>query len=236
MLILARAKPGSWYSRHMNNDAFAKEAEQDFVGFLIAEVDRATPPASPTDILTYRIPLLGPGGSCSIKDELDPNPFDLREWSGSSKQDLLRVARLDRLVEALHERSGADWSGIYRRSADPAGGETLVKEAYRGRPSRPLFPLTEDFAKISNNVTAVLEASSILVEDVEDHIATGGSYYECDASVRSEFCWPIMDGTSVIGLIDLESFESSWFTEARRELARAVGRVIVEKDLFRLRR
>jgi putative methionine-R-sulfoxide reductase with GAF domain len=134
-------------------------------------------------------------------------------------------------VELLHAATGSDWTGIYQ-VRDVDGEAALVKEAYRGRPSRAVFPCNPDFARTSNNATAVLTRRAILVRDVESHIAAGRPYYECDPEVRSELCLPVLRGRDPVGLIDLESFEANHFDFVKIALAIAVASSLVEHDLL----
>ncbi len=78
-----------------------------------------------------------------------------------------------------------------------------------------MFPLTASFAAISNNSTVAMKGVSVLIGDTLT--PTSDTYYECDARVRSEFCCPIFNaaGTSVIGIIDAESFIPNFFTAGR---------------------
>lgn len=111
-------------------------------------------------------------------------------------------ALLDHTLTAVE----CDWLGIYKRM----DGE-LVKLAYRGRPSRPIFPLTEDFRQRSNNVSVALTGEARIIHDVDQD---DGPYYECDSDVRSEACFPIIDD-GVIGIVDAEAFRQNYFTEKR---------------------
>eukprot|EP00928_Gymnodinium_smaydae_P016466 TRINITY_DN16181_c0_g4_i1.p1 TRINITY_DN16181_c0_g4~~TRINITY_DN16181_c0_g4_i1.p1 ORF type:complete len:200 (-),score=23.70 TRINITY_DN16181_c0_g4_i1:328-882(-) len=78
-----------------------------------------------------------------------------------------RLWRLNRTVDRLREAlgSGADWVGIYRTVDSGQGHLALLKEAYRGSDSRGLFPLTEDFARGSNNSTCALRRRATVVRD-----------------------------------------------------------------------
>lgn len=166
----------------------------------------------------YPVPELGPDGTCGVG--LADDPYNLApicglEYDPERLRDHPNTARLVALqdtVEALAEETNADWLGVYRRATNPDGQEVLVKEAYVGEPSRAEFPLTESFAERSNNATVGLTGEAVLVEDVADY---DGPYYECDDSVRSEFCCPILAGDDVIGIIDAEAHEPDFFTEER---------------------
>ncbi len=166
--------------------------------------------------------------------------------------------RLNRVVELLHTETQSDWTGIYvKHTCHPERGPkvavegspahachqspTLIKLAYRGRPSRAEFPLTSEFAAHSNNSTVGLNGKAVLVNNVETHLAEGKPYYECDASVQSELCLPIfssrhpepVEGSpahagDVIGIIDLESFHANHFTDERIFKAATVCMLVSE--------
>ena len=205
-------------------------------------------------IFTYPVPKLSPDGSCSIHGELEKKPYDLRnifhnvilERSDRISPVAATLFRLNRMVECLHTETQSDWTGIYLVHAchpELAEGSlahashctpALIKLAYRGRPSRAEFPLTQEFARHSNNSTVGLSGKAVLIQNVREHIDTGKPYYECDASVKSELCLPIfsnrhpeparfarearrVEGSPtnighVIGILDLESFHKNHFT------------------------
>jgi putative methionine-R-sulfoxide reductase with GAF domain len=100
-----------------------------------------------------------------------------------------------------------------------AGAPALVKLAYRGRESRPEFPLTEAFARSSNNVQVALTGKALVLDDVRAHVAAGGAYYECDPRVQSEACLPLLDANGkCVGIIDAESSQPRYFDKARQAL------------------
>lgn len=121
-----------------------------------------------------------------------------------------------------------DWVGIYLVSEKE---NSLVKLAYRGAPSRPFFPLTEDFAKNSSNSKVGLTGKLILIENVSEY--TDG-YYECDSRVQSEVCLPIFQDGKVIGIIDAESHQKNFFSKDKViELVRIcdeLGRLIYKNN------
>lgn len=218
---------------------------------LAAAVDAilASPvPVPPDDgailwLFRYPVPKLGPGGTCSLAHELEEEPFDLRAGTPLAGFDpsrlrdhpeTRRLTRLRELVLLLGSSTAADWAGIYRRLPGEPGA--LCKEAYTGRPSRAVFPLTAEFAATSNNSTAVLSGLAIVVEDVEAHVASGKPYYECDAEVKSELCLPIPDlddpRERVVGLIDLESFRPARFGRDEAWMAALVAEVMVRAGLL----
>jgi len=123
-------------------------------------------------------------------------------------KETLRLWRLNKVVALMKERLGIDWVGIYRRVAVDSG-EALVKEAYRGEPSRALFPLNEDYAKKSNNSWVGLNKTCKIIQDVTNY---EGPYYECSKKVQSEFCAPIVTAQGeLLGIIDAESWSRGFF-------------------------
>ena len=160
------------------------------------------------------------------------------EFLASSHPLTMRLFRLNVIVEKLYEMTNADWIGIYRlisvrdddsnnssssssisnSSSDVSSSWTpcLMKEAYRGEPSRALFPVTEPFAKKSTNSWVGLTGMPRIISNTRKR-EEGVSYYECSGSVQSELCVPILrftgggDSFDVIGIIDLESWKVDHF-------------------------
>jgi putative methionine-R-sulfoxide reductase with GAF domain len=195
-----------------------RESQQVLWGVL-DEAKKASLPATPSALnalYQYRVPRLSLDGSCSLKDELDPTPYDLsKALGGRSIQNSFALITLDALVESTFERLQADWLGIYQ-ARTVTDGEALVKLAYRGVESRAEFPLTDAFAKSSNNVQVALSGKALVIDDVRAHVASGGAYYECDARVQSEACLPILDANGkCVGIIDAESSKPKFFDRER---------------------
>ena len=170
-------------------------------------------------LVTYKVPKLSPDGSCSIVDELDDRPYNLKETlhdNGFKDEDIYSlVGKLDKVVEFLHKEIGADWTGIYKK-LNKAKGPALVKLAYRGNPSRAEFPLAEKFAEHSNNSTVGLSGKAVLIKSLNEHLEAGKPYYECDNKVQSELCVPIFGkDNEIIGIIDLEAFQENFFDEVK---------------------
>lgn len=169
--------------------------------------------------LSYPVPRMTPEGTCSSPEELDPEAYDISavlSAQGFGTDELIRfVARMDALVAYLHAEAVSDWTGIYKKLA-VGTGDALVKIAYRGRPSRAEFPLTESFASHSNNSTVGLSGLAVLVSSVRRHRDEGKPYYECDDEVQSELCVPIFSADGAVsGIIDLESFQENHFDEEK---------------------
>lgn len=201
--------------------AAVREAQQALWAIL-EEAKKASLPATPSalnSLYTYKVPRLSPDGSCSLHTELDPQPYDLAKvLGGRSVQSSFALLTLDGMVESVQEKTGCDWLGLYQRRELP-GGPALVKLAFRGVNSRAEFPLTEAFAKTSNNVAVALSGQARVLQDIRAHVAGGGAYYECDPKVQSEACLPMLDPNGkVIGIVDAESTKPSHFTPERLAL------------------
>lgn len=193
----------------------------------------ASVPSAPSPdlsaLFTYRIPRVTLGDTCA--KSLEPEPFDLhraltgRPFDPEAVDAALaeRISKLASIVKHVARCTTAEWVGVYRVvksdvTAYPvlSGSETtLLKEAYVGAPSRPFFPLTEEFASKSNNSTVGRSGVAVIIQDTR-RIGDDTPYYSCDGSVRSELCAPILDSDgSVIGIMDVESFAPSFFTPER---------------------
>lgn len=198
--------------------AQVREAQQRLWAVL-EEAKRASLPATPSALSAlyqYRVPKLSPDGSCSLIDELDPQPYDLGDvLGGRSVQTSFALITLFALVEQVHDELKCDWLGLYQ-ARTVAAGPALVKLASRGLESRAEFPLTDAFAAQSNNVAVARSGQPVLLDDVAAHREQGGAYYECDPKVQSEVCLPLFDPNgTVVGVLDAESFHPGFFTEAR---------------------
>ena len=166
-------------------------------------------------LLTYKVPALGEGGTCSIAGVYEEEPYDLTktfEKNGTEPEEYIPlVGKLNAIVELLHDTTGADWTGIYKKLKTDSG-LALVKLAYRGNPSRAEFPLTKEFAETSNNSTVGLSGKAVLANSINSHKEDGKPYYVCDIEVKSELCVPIFSKEGeVIGIIDVESFKENFF-------------------------
>ncbi len=161
----------------------------------------------------FRVPELGEGGSCSLFGQLADEHYDLRLILGGqtdANQQLL--AKVTAVVQFYQAQSASHWFGVYQRRNNPAGETVLVKLAYFGAESRAEFPLTAEFAAISNNSTVGLSGQGRIINDVAAYLAKGGEYYTCDPKVQAEACLPLIgaDG-AVIGIIDSEAFTQNLF-------------------------
>jgi putative methionine-R-sulfoxide reductase with GAF domain len=188
----------------------------------------------------YRVPTISADGTCSNTEVLAKSPFNLAVngynicgASAFSAAELRshpmteRLVRLKSIIEGLYELTQADWIGLYRLVSDVSDRgapiPTLMKESYRGEPSRALFPVTEEFAKRSTNSWVALNAKGRVISNTSS-IEDGVSYYKCSGKVLSELCVPILRrirdeepasnlaSFEVIGIIDLESWKANHFS------------------------
>lgn len=168
------------------------------------------------ELFSYPVPELGEGGSCSLFNQIADKPFDLTSVFGE-RSDVSRqlLTKLHHVVDYVVAKSQVNWFGIYQTFDCDNKGKRLVKLAYDGAVSRPEYPLNEQFAALSNNVQVGLSGQSKVINDVEEYITQGGSYYTCDPKVQSEVCLPIFDAKQrVIGIIDAEAFNTGFFNAA----------------------
>lgn len=209
---------------------------------IVQHVMQQTPPTSFTDeelikLWSYRIPEVSEDGSCSLVEQLQPEPFNLachlygiKKISASEIPHNASVAqwRLNEIMGRLSELTQVDWLGVYSRFTHQAGADDgLVKLAYRGEPSRPIFPINEEFlAKSSNSLTAHHNRARVITDTRSKSNDT--PYYECDHKVRSESCLPIIDPTTGrnLGIIDAESWKPAHANSDR--VMWEIGRVCCE--------
>lgn len=146
-------------------------------------------------------------------------PYKLKEillYNNFSSEDIYRlVDTLHKIVEFLQKEIGSDWTGIYKK-LNTQTGKALVKLAHQGIASKLEFPLTEEFAKHSNNSTVGLTGKAVLVDNVKKHLKNGKPYYRYDLNSQSELCMPILLGDKeVIGILNLESFKENFFDDKK---------------------
>lgn len=193
-------------------DAIGLETETVVDKFFLDELKMVEPEATTLTgedkerYYSYPIPKIMGDDTCSLPDQLEEQPYDLRKHFNDDKM----IVFFNRIVELLQEQTAAEWVGIYKKIDNK-----LVKLAYRGTPSRPEFPLTEDFAKKSNNSKVGMTGKAIVVKNVQEWVEEGKAYYNCDSKVKSELCIPILIGGKIWGIFDLEAFDKSHFTERR---------------------
>ena len=180
----------------------------------------------------YQVPELGEGGACSLFGQLADAPYDLTGILGGKTATNQQLLQQMSCISAFYQsHSKSDWFGIYQRRVNPQGETVLVKLSYFGAPSRAEFPLTAEFAAISNNSTVGLSGKARIINDVPAYLQQGGEYYTCDPKVLAEACIPLYDdGGQVVGIIDSEAFQKDLFVAD--ELALLIATAIVVPALW----
>lgn len=185
---------------------------------LISQIQKKCEQERPELRLEYQVPLLGEGGTCSLFGELDATPFNLSNELTQTELDYL--PKIQSVVNWVQENTNMDWFGVYLARNNSNNERVLTKLAYYGAPSRAEFPLTEEFAPLSNNTNVGLSGEKRLINSVAEYRAEGGEYYTCDPKVNSELCWPIFSQKNakslqhepeILGIIDAESFKEHQF-------------------------
>jgi GAF domain-containing protein len=107
------------------------------------------------------------------------------------------------------------WVGIYLIE-----GEELVLGPFIGKPSpHTRIPLGRGICG-----AAATEKATIVVDDVN----ADPRYLACSIETRSEIVVPIMDGTTVLGEIDIDSDQPAAFGAADRALVEQVAGLLAE--------
>lgn len=102
------------------------------------------------------------------------------------------------------------WVGIYLLD-----GNELVLGPFRGKPSpHTRIPLGRGICG-----AAAAEKATIVVDDVN----ADSRYLACSVDTRSEIVVPIMNGTDVLGEIDVDSDRPAAFGDADRQLLERVA-------------
>lgn len=189
--------------------------------------------AAPAPAVTwsYQVPELGEGGACSLFGQLAEQPYDLAATLGQNEATAQALSQLTAVVQNYQQSNDSDWFGIYQKRQNPEGETVLMKLAYFGAASRAEFPLTAEFAQISNNSTVGLTGKAKVINDVTAYLTAGGEYYTCDPKVLSEACLPLLNSKGELaGIIDAEAFKrQAYHTEA---LVRLVAICLVLPDLL----
>lgn len=186
---------------------------------------------APAVTWSYQVPELGEGGACSLFGQLAEEPYDLAATLGQSEATAVALSQLTAVVQNYQQSNDSDWFGIYQKRQNPQGETVLVKLAYFGAASRAEFPLTAEFAQISNNSTVGLTGKAKVINDVTAYLTAGGEYYTCDPKVLSEACLPLLNTKGELaGIIDAEAFKrQAYHTDA---LVRLVAICLVLPDLL----
>lgn len=113
------------------------------------------------------------------------------------------IANMANIAAAIHGTFNFLWTGFYR-----VDGESLVLGPFQG-------PLACTRIRFGRGVcgTAWAQERTVVVEDVEKfpgHIA-------CSSASRSEIVVPVFKGDKIVGVLDIDSSETSTFddTDAR---------------------
>ncbi|EGM78645.1 GAF domain-containing protein [Rheinheimera sp. A13L] len=172
--------------------------------------------AAPAVTWSYLVPELGEGGACSLFGQLADEPYDLAATLGQNEATAKALAQLTVVVQNYQQTNDSDWFGIYQKRLNPQGETVLVKLAYFGAASRAEFPLTAEFAAISNNSTVGLTGKAKVINDVTAYLTAGGEYYTCDPKVLAEACLPLFNSKGELaGIIDAEAFKrQAYHTDA----------------------
>lgn len=195
------------------------DVSEELVNSTLAKLDTHLVKESVSNVRwQYQIPELGEGGACSLFGHLQDEPFLLTEFLSQDKSTTLKLEKLQSIVDYVVAETNIDWFGIYQATATEQGPQ-LLKLAYYGAPSRPLFPLTEAFAKTSNNVQVALTGKGRIINNVPEYLSKGGEYYTCDPKVKAETCIPLFDAKhQCVGIVDGEAFTTNFFDEPQLAL------------------
>lgn len=187
--------------------------------------------AAPAVTWSYQVPELGEGGACSLFGQLADEPYDLAATIGQNEATAKALTQLTAVVQNYQQTNDSDWFGIYQKRQNPQGETVLVKLAYFGAASRAEFPLTTEFAAISNNSTVGLTGKAKVINDVTAYLTAGGEYYTCDPKVLSEACLPLFNRKGELaGIIDAEAFKRQAYHTAA--LVRLVAICLVLPELL----
>ena len=180
--------------------------------------------SAPTVNWQYQVPELGEGGACSLFGVLAAEPYDLTAiLGGQTAANQQALARLSQITAFYQQQAGVAWFGIYQARPNPAGEAVLVKLSYFGAPSRAEFPLTPEFATISNNSSVGLSGKARVINSVASYLQQGGEYYTCDPKVQAEACLPLYTQSGrILGIVDAEDFQAEVFDQRALALLVAV--------------
>lgn len=127
-------------------------------------------------------------------------------------------AAMKQAVELLKDgRPDYTWVGIYLME----GEHELVLGPFRGKPS----PHTR--IPLGNGIcgAAATEKATIVVDDVN----ADPRYLACSIETKSEIVVPIMDGSRVLGEIDIDSDRRAAFGAADRALLEPIAALLAER-------
>jgi GAF domain-containing protein len=126
-------------------------------------------------------------------------------------------AAMEKTVRRLKAASPSyTWVGIYLLH-----GNELVLGPFEGKPSpHTRIPLGRGICG-----AAAAERQTIIVDDV----STDSRYLACSADTKSEIVVPIMEGSDVLGEIDVDSDHPSAFDQDDRALLEATAAMLGPK-------
>lgn len=124
------------------------------------------------------------------------------------------VANLANTASMLfHALDGCNWIGFYLFD-----GHELVLGPFHGKPACIRIALGRGVCG-----TAAAEQRTIVVPDV--HAFPG--HIACDAASRSELVVPLLDGSRLLGVLDLDSPHQARFDEVDASGCEAIARMLV---------
>ena len=130
----------------------------------------------------------------------------------TSRQDILQKAV--ELIDAFSP--DFNWTGVYMMR-----GNRLEVGPYLGpRTEHKLIELNSGICG-----AAASQGQSIIVDDVN----TDPRFLACSLTTRSEIVAPLMDGSTCLGEIDIDSDRPSNFTEDDRRMLEEIAAAIVER-------
>ena len=131
-------------------------------------------------------------------------------------------AAMEAAVETLKTRlPNFNWVGIYLLD-----GNELVLGPFRGRPSpHTRIPLGRGICG-----AAAAEKATIVVDDVN----TDSRYLACSVETKSEIVVPIMNGSDVLGEIDVDSDRPAAFGADDRALLERIAELLAPRLVNRI--
>lgn len=137
---------------------------------------------------------------------------------GSIRMGIPAAERLERICHVLRDRGPHyDWVGFY--IVDPAEEGMLILGPFAGAPTEHVrIPFGKGICG-----QAAAGKRTFIVQDVMSQ----DNYLSCSPDVRSEIVLPVMDGTEVIGELDIDSHSLSPFTREDTDLLERVCDLVV---------
>eukprot|EP00026_Physarum_polycephalum_P006643 Phypoly_transcript_06694.p1 GENE.Phypoly_transcript_06694~~Phypoly_transcript_06694.p1 ORF type:complete len:238 (+),score=47.09 Phypoly_transcript_06694:1020-1733(+) len=159
------------------------------------------------NLYTYKVPKEDQDETTKEKfniAEVYSIPLELGDLRSGHKDTTEWLWRLKTFVEALKRETGVHWLGVYRQ-LNYLEQDSLVKLAYVGEDSAPVFPVTPEIAENNNLVWVAASGKAKLISD---RSAYKGAYYAISELEKGEICLPIIDGEGeVVGVLNAKSTE-----------------------------